>query len=130
MTAVLVDTSVWIDHFRRGNARLEALLQDGSVVCHPLVIGELACGNIRDRGEVLSLFSSLPQTPGAEHDEVIAFIEAQHLWGRGLGWIDVNMLASACLARVALWTLDRQLHDAADGLGVAAVLSASSTPPQ
>jgi hypothetical protein len=115
----LVDTSVWIDHLRRGNARLASTLRKGEVECHPFVIGELACGSLRRRTELLSLLGALPQVPQAQHDEVLAFVASRHLMGRGLGWVDVHLLASAMLGRTALWTLDRRLAAQARALELA-----------
>lgn len=105
----LVDTSVWIDHLRKGNRRLADLLEEGGVCSHPFVIGELACGRLRHRDEILGLLRALPEAPLAEHDEVLDFIAERHLAGRGLGWIDVHVLASARLAGCAVWTLDKSL---------------------
>ena len=116
---VLVDTSVWVSHLAKGHAELRALLEQAEVVCHPFVIGELACGNITNRAGILSLLQELPQARVAEHDEVLRFIEAHRLAGRGLGFIDAHLLASTVLTRVRLWTADRQLHQAAAALGVA-----------
>ena len=115
---ILVDTSVWIDHLRRGNARLAGMLQDGVVVSHPFIIGELACGAMRQRAAILSLLAELPVTTTATHGEALAFIEARRLMGRGLGYIDVHLLAAASLDRLALWTLSRRLDVAAKALGV------------
>lgn len=115
---ILVDTSVWIEHFRRGDPNLSALLDGSRVMCHELVIGELACGNLRRRGELLSLINRLPQATRVTHEEAIAFLEARRLMGLGLGWIDVHLLASAILDGVPLWTLDRPLATAAAALGV------------
>jgi len=109
----LVDTSVWVEHLRRGSARLARLLGDAQVLCHPFIIGEIACGRLTDRGEVLGLLAALPHVPEVEHDEVLAFLERHHLAGIGLGWIDVHLLAAAALARASLWTLDRALAVAA-----------------
>lgn len=106
---ILADTSVWIDHLRHNNQRLAQLLQDGQVLVHQFVIGELACGNIRARGEILSLLTHLPALPALSHDEALHFLDARKLSGRGLGWIDVHLLASAVASRVTLWTLDRHL---------------------
>ena len=114
----LVDTSVWIDHLRRANSGLVALLTDGAVLCHPLVIGELACGRLHKRTEILRLLEALPEASVAEHVEALHFVELHRLAGSGLGWIDVHLLASAVLSRAALWTLDRRLHDQARHLGV------------
>lgn len=106
---MLVDTSVWIDHLRRGNARLASCLERGEVECHPFVIGELACGNLRRRSEILLLLGCLPTVTQAEHDEVLSWVESKRLMGRGLGWVDVHLLASAMLGRTTLWTLDQRL---------------------
>lgn len=115
---MLVDTSVWVDHLRRGNDRLAEQLERGEVSTHPFVIGELACGNLGQRNRVLNLLADLPATPVAGHEEVMGFIDAHALSGRGLGWIDAHLLASAALARSSLWTLDRRLAAAAESVGV------------
>ena len=114
----LVDTSVWIDHLRQGNKQLATLLDDGSVCCHRFVIGELACGTIRNRDELLSLLNALPETPIAEHEEVLNFVSERRLAGRGLGWIDIHLLASALLANCQVWTLDKALRAAAAELNL------------
>jgi hypothetical protein len=106
----LVDTSVWIDHLRRGNDHLAALLGGGAVCCHPFVIGELACGTLRNRDELLGRLRALPAAPIAEHDEVMGFIADRKLAGRSLGWIDMHLLASALLANCPLWTADKALR--------------------
>lgn len=106
---VLVDTSVWVDHLRGKPTGLAKLLDEGAVVCHPFIIGELACGNIRNRDEILQLIQALPSTTQAEHDEVLQFIQANGIHGRGLGWIDTHLLASALLSGCSLWTKDRSL---------------------
>jgi hypothetical protein len=116
---ILVDTSIWVDHLRRGNARLAGLLGDGIVVTHPFVIGEIACGTLRQRARILSLLAELPVTTTATHPEVLAFIEARHLMGRGLGYVDVHLLAAASIDGVPFWTLDKRLGAAARALGVA-----------
>jgi predicted nucleic acid-binding protein len=115
---MLVDTSVWVDHLRRRNAALAQLLEQTQVWTHPFVIGELACGNLGRRAIVLSSLSELPQAPIVTHAEVLAFVAARRLMGRGLGWIDVHLLASAMLARIPFWTTDRRLAVAAKELGV------------
>jgi predicted nucleic acid-binding protein len=117
---VLADTSVWVDHLRRGNRLLAEHLQEARVLCHPFVIGELACGNLKHREEVLSLIAALPRVPAARDDEVLAFVEANRLTGRGLSWIDMHLLASTRLAHKALWTLDKRLAAAARSLNVEA----------
>jgi predicted nucleic acid-binding protein len=113
---VLVDTSVWVDHLRSRKAALAEALERGDVWCHPFVIGELACGNIANRAEVLSLLAALPQAELAENAEVLAFVEAHRLMGRGIGWVDAHLLASARLSRQQLWTLDRRLAAVAASL--------------
>jgi len=113
---LLVDTSVWIDHLRRGNGRLATLLHDASVLCHPFVVGELACGNLSERDRILHLLAALPATPVAEHDEVMELIRRHELHGKGLGWVDMHLLASSRLAGCALWTLDRRLENTATTL--------------
>jgi predicted nucleic acid-binding protein len=110
---MLVDTSVWVDHLNRQNAELTALLETGEAFVHPFVIGELACGNLKNRDEVLGLLQALPQAPVAEHEEVLAFIALHRLMETGLGWVDMHLLASSALLRSQLWSLDRQLAAAA-----------------
>jgi predicted nucleic acid-binding protein len=117
---VLVDTSVWVDHLRRRNARLAAHLERSQVCCHPFVIGELACGRLRRRDEILCLLAALPQAPLAEHGEVLTFVESNRLAGAGIGWIDAHLLASARLAHSTIWTLDRRLDATARSLGIRA----------
>lgn len=116
---ILVDTSVWVDHLRRGRRELAAELEESNVACHPFIIGELACGSLRRRREILGLLAALPQAPIAEHAEVLGFVEANRLHGTGIGWIDAHLLASARLGDTPLWTLDRRLADAAGALGIA-----------
>jgi len=116
---VLVDTSVWVAHLRKGNIGLEALLNEGHVVCHPFIIGELACGNLKNRSEILSLLYALPMATHAEHDELMQFIENHSLMGKGLGYIDMHLLASAILSKVPLWTLDKKLNQVSLRLGLA-----------
>lgn len=123
---VLVDTSVWIDHLRRTNARLVDLLDQGTVVTHPFVIGELACGNLTRRDEILTLLQALPATPVVESDEALGFVTARHLHGRGLGWVDIHLLASALVHGSSLWSFDRALVAAAARLGLAAPLNSTA----
>lgn len=115
---VLVDTSVWVAHLLKGKSGLEILLNDGDVICHPFIIGELACGNLKSRSEILSLLQSLPMVTQVEHEEVMRFIENYHLMGKGLGYIDMHLLASALLSKVSLWTLDNKLNMVASRLGI------------
>ena len=108
---VLVDTSVWVAHFRDGKIGLESLLNDGHVISHPFITGELACGNLKERQTILSLLQTLPSAIIAEHEEVMGLIEKHRLMGKGLGYIDMHLLASAILTGVTLWTLDKKLHE-------------------
>lgn len=106
---ILVDTSVWIDHLRRGNTRLRSLLDEAAVLTHPFILGELACGNLRNRQEILRLLALLPEARIAEHAEVLGLLDGRRLYGRGIGWLDAHLLASAILSGTPLWTLDRRL---------------------
>jgi predicted nucleic acid-binding protein len=115
---VLVDTSVWVAHFRAGDMNLEALLNKGHVVCHPFIVGELACGNLKNRSEILSLLQTLPMATVVEHEEVMQFIENYRLMGKGLGYIDMHLLVSAILTKAPLWTLDRKLKEISSKLGI------------
>ncbi len=115
---VLVDTSVWVDHFRKGMPQLKKLLMNGQAICHPLIIGELACGHLKKRSEVLSLLQALPQAITVDHDEIFYFIEERRLMGRGIGIVDIHLLASAVLTHVPLWTTDKRLQKTTEGLNV------------
>ena len=117
---ILVDTSVWIEHFRAGNDRLKRLLLEQQVLCHPFVVGELACGTLQKRGEILSMLKALPAANSLENEEVMSFLEAQRLYGHGLGWVDAHLLASTLLAKCAIWTFDKPLRRAAARLNVLA----------
>ncbi|MDH4155232.1 MAG: VapC toxin family PIN domain ribonuclease, partial [Nitrospira sp.] len=90
----LVDTSVWVDHLRNDLPTLRHLLDQDLVVCHPLVIGELACSTMKRRAEVLGSLTALPTAPTIEYEELLTFIDTHKLFGQGLGWIDVHLLAS------------------------------------
>jgi predicted nucleic acid-binding protein len=117
---ILVDTSVWVDHLREGAAALAAALEQGGVLMHPFVRGELACGNLKNRREVLRLLSELPRAPVATDAEALDFIERRAVMGRGIGYIDVHLLASVVLAGSArLWTRDRRLAAVAEDLKLA-----------
>jgi predicted nucleic acid-binding protein len=117
---ILVDTSVWADHLRTGLQALAAVLERGGVLMHPFVQGELACGNLKNRREVLRLLGELPAAPVATDAEVLEFIERRALMGRGMGYIDVHLLASVVLAGgVQLWTRDKRLAAVAADLKVA-----------
>ena len=115
---ILVDTSVWIAHLRTGATELSDLLDRGSVLSHPWVVGELALGQLRQRRAVLDLLRQLPQAVVAAADEVLAFIDHHWLFGRGIGYVDAHLLAAAQLTPGAtLWTEDRRLAEAAGLLG-------------
>jgi len=116
---ILVDTSIWIDHFRKGNDALSLLLEQDLVLMHPFIIGELACGSMVNRHEILGLLGTLPAAVAAGHNEVLQFVEMKHLYGMGIGWIDVHLLASARLLHAPLWTSDARLKRAAESLGIA-----------
>ncbi|MBI4478684.1 MAG: PIN domain-containing protein [Acidobacteria bacterium] len=115
---ILADTSVWVEHLRMGSERLRSLLHSEQVLCHPFIVGELACGTLRNRQEILTTLRALPEARVAEYNEVLRFVEARRLFGRGLGWVDVSLLASALLTGCTLWTLDKPLRKAATALGV------------
>jgi predicted nucleic acid-binding protein len=115
---VLVDTSVWVWHLRQSNKELEALLLEAEVAGHDFVIGELACGRLKKRSEILSLLQALPRMPVATQDELLFFIEEHSLDGAGIGLVDIHLLASAKLAGVTLWTLDQKLKSVAAKLNI------------
>ena len=110
---VLVDTSVWIAHFRKGDHHLIKLLNEGNVACHPFVVGELACGHLKKRSEILELLNALPMCQRVEQEEVLQFIEKHRIMGLGLGYVDVSLLASALLSTARFWTHDKRLIEAA-----------------
>ena len=116
---MLVDSSVWIDHFRSSSLELSAALQDMRFVCHPFVIGELACGYIPRRQVVFGLMGRLPLAAMASDREARELVERHALAGTGIGWVDVHLLASARLSRVSIWTNDKALQRAAAKLGLA-----------
>lgn len=117
---ILVDTSVWVEHLRTGSARLAALLEQAKVLMHPFVVGELACGSLENRAEVIGLLEGLPQAAPVRDHEALFFIDQHRLMGRGIGYIDVHLLAAAALSGPArLWTLDRRLAKVAADLGLA-----------
>ena len=115
---VLVDTSIWVDHLRKGNRHLEKLLLDAEVVCHSFIIGELACGKIENRFEILTLLQSLPAIPTIDLDEYLYFIDQNRLYGFGIGFVDIHLLASAKLIEVFIWTADKKLKEAAINLNI------------
>lgn len=116
---ILVDTSVWIDHLRAGDPDLVRLLRRNRVLAHPWVIGELALGNLSGRTDLLRLLGGLPQASVASDDEVLTLIESQHLFGRGIGYVDAHLLAATLLTPDArLWTRDRRLAAVAVAQGI------------
>ena len=116
---ILVDTSVWVDHLRSGVPLLANLLQEGEVLIHPWVIGEIACGNLRNRQQVLDLLLGLTTALVASDSEVLLLIERGNLMGRGIGYVDAHLLAAAKLSRCGLWTQDRRLAVVAQEQGLA-----------
>ena len=116
---ILVDTSVWVDHLRAGERALAELLESGRVLGHPWVTGELALGTLAHRAEVLGLLDALPPAPVADPGELLAFVDGHGLMGRGIGYVDVQLLAAARLAGAELWSRDRRLATAASELGCA-----------
>ncbi len=116
---VLADTSVWVSHFRASEPHLKTILDEEKTLCHPFVIGELACGNLKPRQEILSLLQVLPSASIVSQSELLYFIERKRLAGTGIGFIDAHLLASCQLAGVPLWTLDRRLRQTAEKLNLA-----------
>ena len=117
---ILADTSVWVDHLRNGDAVLARELERGAIFMHPFVRGEIALGSLKARAELLALLQALPAATVASDDEVLHLLDEHRLFGRGLGWVDVHLLAATRLTPdLRLWTRDRRLHDAAVELGCA-----------
>ena len=115
---ILVDTSVWIAHFREAGSKLVHLLSEGLVMVHPFVVGELACGNLKHRDRILSDLQALPPAVPATHEEALRLVRDRKLWGTGIGWVDAHLLASALLSEAELWTLDERLDRAAAAVSV------------
>jgi len=115
---ILADTSVWVSHFRQDDPHLGQLLLNGQMLMHPFVVGEIACGKLRFRRKVLSDLQRLPSVITAEQDEVLAFLDQHHLFGKGISWIDAHLLAAARLSNCRLWTLDARLLTAATQLHI------------
>ena len=117
---LLIDSSVWIDHLRCANKQLSQLLNSNQVSIHSMIIGELACGNLNNRSELLALWQQLPMVSEASHREVIYAINQYQWMGKGIGYIDAHLLASTLLTdNTALWTLDKRLQQVAVSLGIA-----------
>jgi hypothetical protein len=115
---ILVDTSVWIAHFCEPGPKLARSLGEGLVMVHPFVVGELACGNLKNRARILSDLEALPRAVSATHAEALRLVKDRRLWGMGIGWIDAHLLASALLSEAELWTLDERLDRAAAAASV------------
>jgi len=115
---ILADTSVWIEHFRHNEPNLAKQLSEGLVLMHPFVCGELSCGNLKNRLAVLSDLQTLPAAKLASNVEVSRLIEDRRLWGRGLRWVDVHLLASALLTNCRFWTFDPRLSKVSGELGL------------
>ena len=116
---ILVDSSVWIDHMRKPLSALKHSLHGGGVLTHPLVIGELACGNLRQRQATLKMLRSLPKVAQCSHTEVDTLIESEKLMGRGIGIVDAHLLCAARLNSLSLWTRDRRLNAIAQEFSMA-----------
>lgn len=113
MKPVLVDTCVWVRHFRQGNPLLTAMLEDGEIWCHPIIIGELSLGTLKNREQTILDLLTLGRPPLASFSETRRMIDARKLWGRGIGWNDAQLLASAIIGGIPLWTFDLRLKDIA-----------------
>lgn len=117
---ILVDTSVWVDHLRSHDEQLFGLLMQGVVSIHPMIIGELACGHLQNRMQLMDLLQSLPASPEATHRETIFLLESHQLMGKGIGYIDLHLLAACLISDNAhLWTRDKRLAGIAESLGIA-----------
>ncbi len=116
---VLADTSIWITHFREGQKNLSQLLERGLVASHPYIIGELACGALNNRGEIIQLLEALPMVDVLEHTEVMEFIESRKLMSIGIEYVDIHLLGSSLLSNTPLWTFDKSLIKAAKSLSIA-----------
>jgi len=115
---ILVDTSVWIKHLREGEKNLIRLLEQGFVACHPFIIGELACGGIKNRDEIIDLLNDLPSTDILDHSEIMEFIEYRKIMNKGIGYVDVHLLGSALVSETPLWTFDKALRRIANQFSI------------
>jgi predicted nucleic acid-binding protein len=116
---VLVDTSIWVDHFRSADAHLMYLLENGQVICHQLVVGELACGNLKNRSTIVDSLNALNFAPTIEVEEYLQFTDSNRLYGIGIGFVDIHLLAAALLADAKLWSADKRLNNTAIELKIA-----------
>ena len=118
---ILVDTSVWIDHLAHGDSQLRSLLEDGEVLMHPFIVAEIALGSLSHRADTVGALQALPEAPVAQHHEVMSFLDSERLFGLGIGYVDLHLLAAVRLAQSSkLWTRDRRLLEAALKLNLAA----------
>ena len=115
---ILVDTSVWIKHLRESDKNLVRLLEHGLVACHPFIVGEIACGGIKNRYEIINLLNDLPSTDILDHNEIMEFIEYRKIMNKGIGYIDVHLLGSALVSETPLWTFDKALSKIANQLSI------------
>jgi predicted nucleic acid-binding protein len=115
---ILVDTSVWVKHLRESDKYLIRLLEQGLVACHPFIIGELACGGIKNRNEIINLLNDLPSTEILDHYDIMKFIEYRKIMNKGIGYVDVHLLGSALVSETPLWTFDMALRKIADQLSI------------
>jgi len=116
---LLVDTSVWVDHLNKGDTGLAKALSSGRVICHPYIIGEIALGSLKARGVVLSLLADLPAISVASPEEIIKLIENKALYSRGIGYVDICLIASVLLSPgVQMWTRDKKLNAVCEELGI------------
>ncbi|MCK4842255.1 MAG: type II toxin-antitoxin system VapC family toxin [Methylococcales bacterium] len=116
---MLVDTSVWVDHLRDKDEQLVSLLKRNQVLMHPMIRGELACGCLHNRDQILNLLNNLPRISEATHDEALYCLERHKLMGKGIGFVDLHLLASTFLAKnTLLWTRDRRLHKLSQALNL------------
>jgi hypothetical protein len=114
---LLADTSVWIDHFRRPILQ-DFIAEEGRIVMHGSVIGELACGTLPNRLKTLQALRDFEETVAVNDDDVHYLIESRQLWGKGIGWVDATLLTTALLGKYELWTHDKRLHGVARQLGI------------
>ncbi|MFC1884285.1 type II toxin-antitoxin system VapC family toxin [Thermodesulfobacteriota bacterium] len=115
---ILVDTSVWIRHLRESEINLIHLLEQGLVACHPFIVGEIACGGIKNRKEIIDLLNDLPSTDILDHQDIMEFIEYRKIMNKGLGYVDVHLLGSALVSETSLWTFDKALRKIANQLSI------------
>ena len=115
---ILVDTSVWVKHLRETDKDLTRLLEQGLVACHPFIIGELACGGIKNRYEIISLLNDLPLTIILDHNEIMEFIEYRKVMNKGIGYVDVHLLGAGLVSETPLWTFDKSLRRIANQLSI------------